>query len=110
MIDDCGETRFLFEVSKEIYDRICGQFTGRDIPLGNNNVIQVDDISSYGTRIEISSVPFMIDNNMLKMMLQKYGEIYKCRNYYRKFEKYSKLNKTGGRIIWMRLYDQIPRN
>ena len=109
-IDDRGETRFLFEVSKkEIYDRICEQFTGRDIPLGNNNVIQVDDISSYGTRIEISRVPFMIENNMLKIILQQYGEIYKCQNYYRKFGKYSKLNKTGDRIVWMKLYDQIPQ-
>ena len=71
-IDDRGETRFLFEVSrKEIYDRICEQFTGRDIPIGNDNVIQVDDISSYGTRIEISRVPFMIDNNMLIINTQQ---------------------------------------
>ena len=57
-------------------------------------MIQVDDISSYGTKIEISRVPFIIDNNMLKIMLQEFGEIYKCQHYYRKFGKYSKLNKT----------------
>ena len=38
--------------TKERYDSICESFTGRDISLGNYHVIQVDDISSYGTRVE----------------------------------------------------------
>ena len=87
-IDDRGETRFLFEVrNKETYDRICEQFTGKDISIDKFNVIQVDDISTLGTRVEISRVPFAIDNNMLKMILQNYGEIYKCQNYCRKTPK-----------------------
>ena len=41
-------------------------------------------------------------------MLRKYGEVYKCQNYHRSFGKYSKLNKTGDRIVWMELQEQIP--
>ena len=109
-IDDRGATRFLFEVrDNETYDRICEQFTGKDISIDQFNVIQVDDISSYGTRIEISRVPFAIDNNMLKIILQKYGEIYKCQNYYRKFGKYNELDKTGDRIVWMKPFSHIPQ-
>ena len=109
-IDDRGKYRFLFEVSsKKRYEQICESFTGTDIPLGKNCIIQVDDISSPGTRIEISNVPFAISNDHLKSLFQKYGDIYKCQNYYRKFGKYSNLKKTGDRIVWMELKEQIPQ-
>ena len=52
-IDDRGSARFLFQVStKKRYDLICESFTGRDITLETRCIIQVDDISSYGTRVE----------------------------------------------------------
>ena len=109
-IDDRGKNRFLFEVSsKEIYERICDQFTGREIRVGSYCIVQVDDISSYGTKIEISRVPFLVTNDILKMLLQRYGEVYKCKNHYRMFGKYRQLNKTGDRIVWMRLHDHIPQ-
>ena len=109
-IDDRGSSRFVFEVStKERYEHICETFTGRDIVIGNNCRIQVDDISSYGTRVEISRVPFMVTNEMLSIMLQKYGKVYKCQNYYRAFGKYRNLNKSGDRIIWINLTKEIPQ-
>ena len=65
-IDDRGTTRFVFKVStSEVYDCICEHFAGREIQIGNGNVIQVDDISSYGTMVEVSRVPFEIDNDVL---------------------------------------------
>ena len=100
---------FLLVISKGRYEHICESYTGKDIPLGNNCIIQVDDISSPGTRIEISNVPFAISNDHLKSLFQKYGDIYKCQNYYRKFGKYSNLKKTGDRIVWMELKEQIPQ-
>ena len=103
-IDSRGSTRFIFEVSsKERYKYICQTFTGRDIIIGKYCRIQVDDISSYGTRVEISRVPFRISNDKLTSVLLKYGEVYKCQNYYRSFGKYRKLNKTGDRIAWMKI-------
>ena len=78
-IDDRGNNRFIFEVlSKDWYEYICETFTGRDISIGYNCVIQVDDISSQGTWIEILNVPFTVTNDMLSSMLQKYGAVYKC--------------------------------
>ena len=109
-IDVRGNTRWLFMVnSKERYEYICETFTGRDILIDKDCRIQIDDISSRGTRVEVSSVPFSISNVQLSGMLRKYGEIYKCQNYYRTFGKYSKLNKTGDRIIWMNLHGNIPQ-
>ena len=108
-IDTRGDNRFIFQVTnKERYDNICENFTGRDISVGHHCKIQVDDISSCGTRIEISCVPFSISNEQLSGMLRRYGEVFKCQNYHRSFGKYSKLNKTGDRIIWMDLKEQIP--
>ena len=109
-IDDRGNDRWIFQVtSKERYDAVCEKFTGRDIPVGNDCCIQVDDISSPGTRIEISCVPFSISNQQLSGMLSKYGEIYKCQNYNRTFGKYNKLKRTSDRIFWMKLNDQMPQ-
>merc|ERR1711888_81343 len=72
-IDDRGKNRFLFEVSsKEIYERICDQFIGREIRVGSYCIVQVDDISYYGTKIEISRVPFLVTNDILKVLLQRY--------------------------------------
>ena len=70
-IDGRGPSRFLFKVaSNELYDKICEQFTGRDIPIGYGCVIQVDDISSSGSRIELSKVPFQVSNDMIGNILQ----------------------------------------
>ena len=109
--DDRGNDKWIFQVkSKERYDNICENFTGKDISIGNNCWIQVDDISSPGTRVEISRVPFSVSNQNLSGMFSKFGEIYKCQNYYRTFGRYSKLNRTGDRIIWMRLSEHIPQS
>ena len=60
-IDGRGPTRFLFKAaSSDQYERICQQFSGRDISIGHGCVIQVDDISTSGTRIELSRVPFQV--------------------------------------------------
>ena len=72
-IDTRGNNRFLFQVSTaDCYDYICETFTGRDIPIGNNCIIQVDDISSRGTRVMISCVPFSITNDQLSNMFKQY--------------------------------------
>ena len=109
-IDDRGNNRFIFEVStNERYEQICETFTGRDITIGRSCKIQVDDISSLGTRVEISRVPFMVTNNMLSTMLREYGDVYKCQNFYRSFGKYRNLRKSGDRIVWIKLNKHIPQ-
>ena len=110
-IDRRGPSRFLFKVaSNELYDTICEQFTGRDIPIGYGCVIQVDDISSSGTRIELSKVPFQVSNDMIAKILQCYGDVYKCTNYYKKFGKYRDFKSSGDRIAWVKLKKHIPQS
>ena len=108
-IDLRGYARFLFEVNtKELYDSICENFTEREIAIDDGCVIQVDDISSYGTRIELSRVPFQVTNEMITNMLSRYGEVYKVQNFYKKFGKYTNLNKSGIRIAHLKLDTHIP--
>ena len=108
-IDNRDFDRWILQVNnKKRYDFICENFTGRDFVLGRCQ-IQIDDISSCGTRIEISHVPFSVTNKQLSEMLGKYGQVYKCQNHYRLYGKYTNLKKTGDRIIWMKLHDYIPQ-
>ena len=110
-IDERGDHRFLFEVeTKELYDTVCEQFTGRDIPISHGCVIQVDDISSYGTKIELSRVPLQVSNDMIRNVLQKYGEVYKVQNYYKKYGKFRNLRKSGFRIARVKLRNHIPQS
>ncbi|CAL4132724.1 unnamed protein product [Meganyctiphanes norvegica] len=110
-IDLRGRTRFLFKVSSQKrYENICMHFTGRDIVLDNHHVIRVDDISSYSTRIQVSRVPLEISNDTLIKVFQKFGEVEKCQFYFRKYGKYSKLEHTGERTVWMKLTQQVPQS
>ena len=70
----------------------------------------MDDISSYGMMVEVTRVPFEIDNKMLSNMLQKFGDIYKCQSYFRKYGKYNKFTKSGKRVIWMNIKEHIPQS
>ena len=111
-IDDRGDTRFLFEVStKERYEQIIKDFTGRDITIERGFIIKVDDISSYYTQVKISRVPFKVNNEMLGKSLETYGEVEKVKNYYKAFGKYKvKLIKSGYRIAQIRLKKPIPQS
>ena len=72
-------------------------------------VMHVDDISSYGTIIEISRVPFEVSNEMLASMMQKYGEVHKCKYHFRQFGDYRSCKNSGDRRVWMKLNQNIPQ-
>ena len=108
-IDDRDETRFIFQVTThERYKDICLKFTTRDILLEPGHVIRVDDISSEGTRVEISRVPFDVSNEMLTKILKSYGDVLKCQTYFHNYGKYNKCKKSGIRIAWMNIKSHIP--
>ena len=71
-------------------------------------MIRIDDISSEGTRVEISRVPFDVSNGMLTNILQTYGDVFKCQTYFRNYGKYTKCKKSGIRIVWMNIKTHIP--
>ena len=109
-IDNRSDGRFIFKVTtQDRYNDICERFTGRDIFLERGHTIRVDDISTKGTLVEIERVPFDINNEQLKILLSKYGEVNKCQNYLHNYGKYSNLNKSGHRIAWIDLKSHIPR-
>ena len=108
-IDDRDNSRFIFQVTtRNRYEEICSKFTTRDIFLEHGHVIRVDDISSEGTRVEISRVPFEVSNEMVTKILSPYGDVLKCQTYFRNYGKYNKCKKSGIRIAWMNITSHIP--
>ena len=47
---------------------------------------------------------------MIIDMLQSYGEVFKCQNYYKIFGKYSNFNSSGDRVAWVKLDKHIPQS
>ena len=110
-IDDRCPTRWLFEVkTKECYKYICDKFSGREISINNNCIVQVDDISYPGTRVELSNVPFSITNDQLTGMMQNFGVIHKTQSYFKIFGKYDNLTKSGDRVMWISIHEHIPQS
>ena len=77
--------------------------------IENRHVIRVDDISTQGTMVEISRVPFELNNEKLSQLLQRYGDVEKCQSYYRIYGNYTKCTISGHRIAWIDLKTHIPQ-
>ena len=74
-----------------------------------DHVIQVEDISTYRTRVLVKSVPLEIDNEMLKDLFGKFGNVSRV-SYMRKNYNNNKWNHavTDRRVVWMTLDTTIP--
>ena len=82
-IDMRGTNRWLSKLhSTQRYNHIIENFTGKDYPLGLHNVIRIDDISSYNTRVQLSRVPLEVTNDSLIQAMSKFGKVVKCHNYF----------------------------
>ena len=109
-IDTRGPNRWLFKLhSTQRYEHIVEHFTGQDYPLGLHNVIRIDDISSYNTRVQLSRVPLEITNDTLTQVMSKFGKVVKCHDYFRNYGDYNNLTHTGERVIWIDLQQHIPQ-
>ena len=108
-IENKCDLRFIFKVSSSLrYSELRKSFSCRDIKLNNGSIIRVDDISTKGTIVDISRVPFEFTNEMLSKVLSKYGDVIRCENYYRSYGKYSHCTETGDRVAWIILKTHIP--
>ena len=109
-IDGRGRDRFIFQVTThQRYADICREFTCRDIFLEQGHVIRVDDISTEGTIVEITRVPFEVTNDMLTQILENFGDVAKCQTYHRKYGKYTKCTNSGFRMAWVKIKSPIPK-
>ena len=110
-IDGRGEGRFIFKVTTEArYVNICENFVGRELEIEPGFKYRVDDISANKTRVCITRVPFELSNDMLQDMLQQYGKVHKCQDYYRSYGKYTEFKGSGNRIAWITLKQPIPQS
>ena len=110
-VDSRGINKFIFKVStKEKYIQICDNVTDRDHILDEYHTFRVDDISSNGTCIEVSRIPFEMSDDIIKTIFSKFGKILKLQNFFRGMGGYSNLTHTGERLIWMELNCDIPHS
>ena len=96
--------KFLLKVdNEERYQTICENFTDMQLTVEPGVIIEVNDISSYRTRVLMKDVPFELDDMKLRTFLNRYGnveKIYNQNNYKLRRSKYKKV-RTGKKIVWM---------
>ena len=88
--------------TEERYNFIVDNFTYRNITIAPGTVIQVEDISTFKQRVLVRDVPFEVTNDVLKALMEDYGEVIEIK-YMRKKHKNGKYGTvvTGRRILWM---------
>ena len=110
-IGERNDYKFLLKLNtEEKYEEICNNFTASNISVAPGIVIEVNDISSYRTRIVVKDIPFELSEDMLKLILGEYGKVEKVNRYYNyrlRNSKYEKV-KTDRVIVWMELDCSIP--
>ena len=75
---DYGPTKHLVKVkSEQMYDHLVSRYVGYPLRIDNNNEIEVDDLSSYKDRVNISRVPFEMSQETLESLLGRYGQVDK---------------------------------
>ena len=80
--------------TEEKYQYICENFTQSEIVVEPGDEIEVSDISSYRTRVKVNDVPFELDDNTLKVILNHYGKVEKVLTQYNHKLKASKSEKA----------------
>ena len=108
-IDDRGNTRFIVKVtSGERFEYTCSNFIGRNIRIRSGYIVQVEDVSTYKTRISLTNVPFEMNNEMVKELFERYGKVVKCQYQFPRNLGNIKGLKTGYRSVWMEVSHPIP--
>ena len=110
-IGERNEYKFLLKLNtEEKYQEICDNFTASNITVEAGVVIEVNDISSYRTRVVVRDIPFELSEDTLKLILGQYGKVERINRYYNyrlKNSKYEKI-QTDRVIAWMELDSPIP--
>ena len=94
------------------YNFICDNLLDKHFTVAPGHVIQVEDLSSYRTRVMLDFVPFEISNESLCKLLEDYGGVGRVdfiRKRYRNDvnNKYSKAILRR-RVAYIRLNKPIP--
>ena len=77
-LDERGDKQLMIKfTTDERYNFIVDNFTYRNITIAPGTVVQVEDISTYRQRVLVRDVPFEVTNDVLKALMEDYGEVTK---------------------------------
>ena len=57
------------------YNRLVNEFVGKKLRIGNENEVELEDLSTYKNRVWVQKVPFEMDDSSLKSLLERYGKV-----------------------------------
>ena len=73
-IDDRGKAKFIFKITtNDRFEYTCANFIGWNINIRRGYTVQVEDVSTYKTRVSLTNVPFEMNNDLVKELFEKYG-------------------------------------
>ena len=99
---------FLLKVStSNTYQRLCNDFVGKTLIIDNNSEFELDDMSTYKNRVRVTNVPFEMDSDVLKCLLERYGRVENITTSYKRYGSFVGI-LSGERIAWMVVEFPIP--
>ena len=84
----------MLKLNTEKYQEICDNFTASNITVEAGVVIEVNDISSYRTRVVVRDIPFELSEDTLKLILGQYGKVERINRYYNYRLKTANMRKS----------------
>ena len=103
-----GKFRFMIKVSTfERYNEIGENYVGQVVSIDESCEIRIEDVSSYKNRVRMKFVPFELNNDALRMLLERFGKVENVVSCYRRQGKYKGV-PTDERIAWMIVEHPIP--
>lgn len=105
---DYGPKRHLVKVkTTQKYGYLVDRFLGFPIRVDRNTDIEIDDISSYKSRVKIQRFAFEMSMETLTELLARYGEVDKVIRGKKRGGKYNG-TPTDEAIAWMTISTPIP--
>ena len=75
--------------------------------MNDNNEFELDDLSTYKNRVRVQKVPFEMEDNVLRSLMERYGRVENINTTYKKYGKFDNI-LSDERIVWMVVEFPIP--
>ena len=83
-----------------MYNRLIKEFVGKKMTIDAEHEVELDDLSTYKNRVRVQKVPFEMEDNTLKALLERYGKVENITLSLKKFGDYDAMT-SDERIVWM---------
>ena len=107
--EKCLEAKITLKLSTEgRYNHICENYIGKQYSLEPGHLIEIEDLSSFRTKVHIKDILYEMTENMLKNCLEQYEDVtnmcYKLRTDVPEYFR----DHTDRMTVWMKIERSIP--